>query len=430
MLLQFRFSNFRSFKAETVLDMRASGSNEYSEHVRLEGVDKVLPVAAIYGANGSGKSNIFRALSDMIYYILVSFAFDDQINVAENHFPREMVQAKFPFEPHFFQKEKPVSYEVYFTMPYKSKTLYFKYGFSLDADGITEEWLGKAFKTDIEKGHPYKMLFERRRGKKLLLAGTTEKYRENIELSLQEKVLLLSLGTKLKMELLSDVYQWFKYFLFLTTQEKDERFRLYKLAQNIFDDKQLKRCVLDYIRSFDTSIQGFDVIKSPYVDNSSFVSKRYQLYFIHVDRNGNRVEIPLEDESAGTIKMITLFQKLQDGLQYGGICLADELDIQLHPLLVRNIILNFTDPERNPKHAQLIFTTHNTIYMDMGLLRRDEIWFTEKKDNISELYSLDDIQDANGNKIRKDANYAKNYLLGKYGAIPQLSELMKGNSNV
>lgn len=92
---------------------------------------------------------------------------------------------------------------------------------------------------------------------------------------------------------------------------------------------------------------------------------------------------------------------------------------------MRNIILNFTDSERNPKNAQLIFTTHNTIYMDMGLLRRDEIWFTEKNDNVSELYSLDDIQDANGNKIRKDANYAKNYLLGKYGAIPYLHELLE-----
>ena len=127
--------------------------------------------------------------------------------------------------------------------------------------------------------------------------------------------------------------------------------------------------------------------------------------------------------------MITLYQKLQDSLQHGAVFLADELDIKLHPLLMRNIILNFTDPERNPKNAQLIFTTHNTIYMDMGLLRRDEIWFTEKNDNISELYSLDDIQDANGNKIRKDANYAKNYLLGKYGAIPRLYELMEETSH-
>ena len=105
MLLQFRFSNFRSFKDETVLDMRASGSNEYCDHIRFEGVDKVLPVTAIYGANASGKSNVFRALSDMSFYVLISFAFDDQIDPEKNNLPWKMFQSHFPFEPHFFQKE-------------------------------------------------------------------------------------------------------------------------------------------------------------------------------------------------------------------------------------------------------------------------------------------------------------------------------------
>lgn len=425
MLLQFRFSNFRSFKDETVLDMRASGSNEYCDHIRFEGVDKVLPVTAIYGANASGKSNVFRALSDMAFYVLISFAFDDQINPEKNNLPWKMFQSHFPFEPHFFQKEKNVSYEVYFTMPYKEKVQYFKYGFSLDAEGIAEEWLGKAFKTDVEKSHPYKMLFERKRGEEIFLASSIEKYRKNIELSLQKKVLLLSLGTKLKMELLSKVFQWFTHFVFLNAQEKNETFSPNELAKKMFDNELLKNSVLDYIRSFDTSIHGIHVNKGPSVENSLFTGNRYQIYFIHADQSGDSAEIPLEDESAGTIKMISLYQKLQDSLQNGAIFVADELDIKLHPLLMRNIILNFTDSERNPKNAQLIFTTHNTIYMDMGLLRRDEIWFTEKNDNASELYSLDDIQDANGNKIRKDANYAKNYLLGKYGAIPYLHELME-----
>lgn len=429
MLLQFRFSNFRSFKDETVLDMRASGSNEYSDHVRFEGVDKVLPVAAIYGANASGKSNVFKALSDMVFYVLISFAFDDQINPEKNSLPWKMFQSHFPFESHFFQKEKNVSYEVYFTMPYKAKVQYFKYGFSLDTEGITEEWLGKAFKTDIEKGYPYKMLFERKRGEELSLASSIEKYRKNIDLSLQKKVLLLSLGTKLKMELLSEVFQWFTHFVFLNAQEKNESFSPNELAKKMFDNESLKNSVLDYIRSFDTSIRGIHVIKGSSIENSLFIGDRYQIYFIHADQSGHSAEIPLEDESAGTIKMISLYQKLQESLQSGAIFLADELDIKLHPLLMRNIILNFTDPKRNPKNAQLIFTTHNTIYMDMGLLRRDEIWFTEKNDNVSELYSLDDIQDANGNKIRKDANYAKNYLLGKYGAIPHLHELMEGISH-
>ena len=414
MLLQFRFSNFRSFKDETVLDMRASGSNEYSDHVRFEGVDKVLPVAAIYGANASGKSNVFKALSDMVFYVLISFAFDDQINPEKNSLPWKMFQSHFPFESHFFQKEKNVSYEVYFTMPYKAKVQYFKYGFSLDTEGITEEWLGKAFKTDIEKGYPYKMLFERKRGEELSLASSIEKYRKNIDLSLQ------------KMELLSEVFQWFTHFVFLNAQEKNESFSPNELAKKMFDNESLKNSVLDYIRSFDTSIRGIHVIKGSSIENSLFIGDRYQIYFIHADQSDHSAEIPLEDASAGTIKMISLYQKLQESLQSGAIFLADELDIKLHPLLMRNIILNFTDPKRNSKNAQLIFTTHNTIYMDMGLLRRDEIWFTEKNDNVSELYSLDDIQDANGNKIRKDANYAKNYLLGKYGAIPHLHELMEG----
>ena len=433
MLLQFRFSNFRSFKNETVLDMRASGSNEYSDHVRQEGVDKVLPVASIYGANASGKSNVFRALSDMLFYVLTSFAFDDQFNTEKNNGVLEMLKARFPLEPHFFQKDKPSTFEVYFTMLYKTRVQYFKYGFSLDSDGICEEWLGKAFKTDIEKNKPYKMLFERQRGEKLFLANSIEKYRENIELSLQKKVLLISLGTKLKIELMMEVFNWFVHFVFLSTKDDIKRFSLNEfeqtmfpneLGKEMFEDGELKKRVLAYIRSFDTSIKDIHVTKDSMAEKSLRIGGVYHIFFIHRDKFGEISEIPIEDESAGTVKMISLYQSLQDSLKQGSVFFADELDIKLHPLLMRNIIINFTDLVRNPKNAQLIFTTHNTIYMDMGLLRRDEIWFTEKNDDVSELYSLDDIQDAGGNKIRKDANYAKNYLLGKYGAIPNLYELM------
>jgi hypothetical protein len=105
---------------------------------------------------------------------------------------------------------------------------------------------------------------------------------------------------------------------------------------------------------------------------------------------------------------------------------VDELDNKLHPLLMRNILLSFADPDKNPRNAQLVFTTHNTVYLDMNLLRRDEIWFTEKTDNKSELYSLIDIFDSKGNKFRKDYDYEKNYLLGSFGAIPKLSPFIKG----
>lgn len=416
MLLLFRFSNFRSFKEETVLDMRTGSSHEYSDHIRLEGVDKVLPITAIYGANGSGKSNVIRALSDMVSYIQTSFAFDDQIK----NLPWEIAQPSYPFEPHFFKKEKPVSFEVYFTMPYKEKVQYFNYGFSLDDEGIMEEWLGKAYQIDMEKSLPFTMLFERKRGEKLFLDRSIEKYKENIELSLQKKVLLLSLGTKLKMELLSKVFQWFTQFIFLNAQKQNDPFSLSDLAKKMFDKEEVKNSVLDYIRSFDTSIVDIHVVKGSFVQNSLLTEEQYQIYFIHAEQSGDSAAIPLEDESAGTIKMMSLYLKLQDSLQNGSIFVADDLDIHLHPLLMRYVILNFIDAERNPKKAQLLFTTHNTTFMDMDLLRRDEIWFTDKNDSISELYSLDDIQETNENKIHKEDHYAKRYLLGRYGAIPHL----------
>ena len=111
-------------------------------------------------------------------------------------------------------------------------------------------------------------------------------------------------------------------------------------------------------------------------------------------------------------------------LSKGSVFFIDELNARLHPLLVRNFVLTFLNPEININHAQLIFTTHDTWQLSNQLLRRDEIWFTEKnKEGLSSLYSLADFLDEDGVKIRKDENYEKNYLVGKYGAIPVLKSI-------
>ena len=139
--------------------------------------------------------------------------------------------------------------------------------------------------------------------------------------------------------------------------------------------------------------------------------------------------IPLSEESAGTLKMFALYPALQDTLENGGVLFVDELNARLHPLLVRAFLVAFLNPETNPKHAQLVFTTHDSWQLSNDLLRRDEIWFTEKNSSgVSVLYSLADFVDDDGVKIRKDENYEKSYLLGKYGAIPSLSyfDMFKG----
>ena len=122
--------------------------------------------------------------------------------------------------------------------------------------------------------------------------------------------------------------------------------------------------------------------------------------------------------------MFALYPELQSVMKNGGVYFIDDLNASFHPLLVRNFILTFLNPEININHAQLIFTTHDTWQLSNRLLRRDEIWFTEKDDEgLSTLYSLADFIDEDSSRIRKDENYEENYLLGKYGAIPSLKTI-------
>ena len=184
------------------------------------------------------------------------------------------------------------------------------------------------------------------------------------------------------------------------------------------EDKSVQDKVVTYLSAFDPSIIGFnvEVVKE---DNGEI--KQAKIDAIHRMVNGGTASIPLQEESAGTLKMFALYPVLQDTLENGGVLFIDELNGRLHPLLVRTFLLTFLNPAINPNHAQLIFTTHDAWQLSNNLLRRDEIWFTEKDDNgVSTLYSLADFVDEDGIKIRKDESYEKNYLFGKYGAVPVL----------
>ena len=131
--------------------------------------------------------------------------------------------------------------------------------------------------------------------------------------------------------------------------------------------------------------------------------------------------LPMQLESAGTQKMFILFPYFNNILKNGQVIFIDELNSRLHPLLIRTIIQMFTNSEMNKNNAQLIFTSHDIWQLKSDVMRRDEIWFTEKNERgESSLYSLSDFIDENGEKIRKDEDYQKNYILGKYGAIPNL----------
>ena len=417
MLLQFYFSNYRSFEGEGILDMRASGSNELSSHIRNSLNEKVLPVTAIYGANASGKSSVFEAFQFMALCVLESLSFSDD----NKKNPYKLKVDSFKFSD---SRDKPSEFEINYIDKKGKKELYYNYGFKIDNSGILEEYLASNTKTGVKRNEEYTYIFKRERSQKLYLDSSIEKFRENLEISLKDKTLLVSLGAKLNIDDFIRVRTWF-----INAEVINFSNSLYgvflenTLPDNIIESEKVRKNLVSFINSFDDTIIDIEVEKISAIDEND--KDNYRVFTIHKsDKGTSTARISMNEESSGTKKMFSLYQTLLDVLEKGGVFFADELDIKLHPLLMRNILLTFTDKEKNSKNAQLIFTTHNTIYMDMDLLRRDEIWFVEKDNGVSKLYSLDDITNEKGEKVRKDSNYEKHYLLGNYGAIPNLKNLL------
>ena len=417
MLLQFYFSNYRSFEGEGILDMRASGSKELSSHIRNNLNEKVLPITAIYGANASGKSSVFEAFQFMALCILESLSFSDD----NKKNPYKLKVDSFKFSD---SRDKPSEFEINYIDKKGKKELYYNYGFKIDNSGILEEYLASNTKTGVKRNEEYTYIFKRERSQKLYLDSSIEKFRENLEISLKDKTLLVSLGAKLNINEFIRVRTWF-----INAEVINFSNSLYgvflenTLPDNIIESEEVRKNLVSFINSFDDSIIDIEVEKISAIDESD--SDNYRVFTVHKsDKETSVARISMNEESSGTKKMFSLYQTLLDVLEKGGVFFADELDIKLHPLLMRNILLTFTDKEKNSNNAQLIFTTHNTIYMDMDLLRRDEIWFVEKDNGVSNLYSLDDITNEKGEKVRKDSNYEKHYLLGNYGAIPNLKNLL------
>lgn len=411
MLIQFRFKNFKSFRDDTILDLSATKITEHSDRVISVGYEKLLPTAAVFGANASGKSNVIEAFRYMMTYVIESFSYGGDPE------EKKAKRKKLKYTPFLFDaasKEAESSFEVYFMDTEECGFKSYNYGFTLNQDGVIEEWLNSKAKTARE----YRQVFYRN-GDELDLSGLPAKSQELIRISLNREALIISLGAKLKIAKLKSIRDWFYKTNFANFGNPYENVFLSSLIPEGFaEDKKVQDKVVAYFSTFDPSIIGFhvEVMKGEDEDR-----KHVKIDAVHRVVNGKTASIPLEEESDGTLKMFVLYPALQDTLENGGVLFIDELNARLHPLLVRNFLITFLNPAMNPNHAQLVFTTHDSWQLSNNLLRRDEIWFTEKdKDGVSTLYSLADFVDEDGIKIRKDESYEKNYLLGKYGAIPVL----------
>lgn len=410
MLLQFTFKNFRSFKDKNTLDMRATKVKELSYHIRNAGKEKVLPITAIYGANASGKSNVISALKFMKMCVTSSVMFSLKIDDNTLKFPYSD-NVRFSFIKN--TDETNSTFETIFILPNKKKYLY---GFIIDKNGFKEEWLKL-----IQSNNMYKDIIIRNDDELVTYETKQSKLKKNIKKSLNNTTLVLTLGAMLNDDLLIDIRNLFNNIDIIDFGSPIKDIIISKsIVSSELVSGKLKDILINYISSFDNSIIDYSIEKQNNEDNDK---PSYKIYTHHkmLDNNGTK-KISLQQESSGTQKMITLFMHFYEVIQNGYTIFIDELNAKLHPLLVRLILNMFSNPETNPNNAQLIFTTHDSWFMGKDILRRDEIWFTDKnEDGISELYSLVEFKDDNGKNIRNDENYEKNYLLGKYGAIPNLS---------
>lgn len=414
MLIQFNFKNFKSFREEATLDLSAAKMTEFSDRVVSIGSEKILPVAAIYGANASGKSNIYNAFEYMSEYVVNSFKYGDEEEEFEKFRPT-------PFLFDSISANAESGFEVYFIFPGDKSERTYNYGFCINKEGVTEEWLNSKAKT----ARKYSTVFYRGTSdEELDLSGFPKNSRDNIRVALEKQVLIISLGAKLKISKCKAIRDWFLANEFADFGDLFTNFFMSRrLPKDFVEDKNVQQKVVEYFASFDEHIKDFKIEKIPH--DGEMKEDTYKINALHkmVDSDG-MAELPLGMESAGTLKMFALYPELQEVFEKGSVFFIDELNARLHPLLVRNFLLTFLNPEINTNHAQLVFTTHDTWQLSNQLLRRDEIWFVEKdKRGVSALYSLADFVDEDGYRIRKDESYEKNYLLGKYGAIPNLKSI-------
>lgn len=405
MLIQFRFKNFKSFRDDTVLDFSATEDTEKEYRIAKVGDERILTAACIFGANASGKSNVIKAFRYMMEYVTSSVVFS-----------RDKVRGINRLTPFLFDnksKDAESLFEVFFSRETGRGCTIYNYGFSVSQNGVTEEWLNYKAKS----GKEYKNIFYRGKNE-LDLSGIPEKRRENIKISLEKETLILSLGSFLKINRFKIVIDWFMKNRITNFGDPRENEGLsYQAPAGFADSLDVQNQVVKYLATFDSSIIGFDVevLKSD-DDGKQILNIKTK----HKNLDGGTVLLPLSQESDGTLKMFALYQFIQDCIERGSVLLVDELNSRLHPLLVRNILITFMDPEVNIHHAQIIFTSHDLWQLKNNILRKDEIWFTDKDNNgISTLYSLADFKG-----VESENNYVENYLLGQYGAIPSLKALM------
>lgn len=417
MIVQFTVGNFLSFNAKQVLNLEAKGISELKTNICTFKAEKILRSMVIYGANSSGKSNLIKAMERMREVVLSSVRLNDSDELEYSPFLLSIETDSLP---------------TFFEIIFWKESIRYRYGFEYNLRQIENEWLfaGKSEKSE-------KALFIRT----IEGIAVDAKYKEGegIESKTNNNRLFVSLVAQLGGPISKQILEFFKNYNVLSGLDHND----YKGFTTRMLHKNLNGCEesLELYQKLKLGFQDIKAIESDF--NLSEIpenlpdelriklvkdltgKRNISLKTVHnkYDKKGDIVDFVLFDklknESEGTNKIIDLSGPIFDTLKFGKALIIDELDAKLHPLITLRIVELFNSPISNTKNAQLIFATHDTNLLGEELFRRDQIWFTEKDEREqTELYSLYDFNLPDGSKVRNDSNLEKNYIRGRYGAIP------------
>lgn len=407
MLVEFSVENFRSIRDRVTFSMLATPDQTLIGNTFVVSAwekERFVKSAFLYGSNASGKTNILRALRYLKMLILSS----EQRNKG----------AKIDYEPFLLDGEctkKPSVFEVRFV----TDGIPYTYGLSVDEERVQSEYLYYA-----PQGRKA-VIFERTKDK---YKFTADKERQTaISQNTISNRLYLASATNANYDKTEPAFRWFDVFLRTRIDMDINKWQQYT-TKCISEGGKRSEEIQQFMRKADFGIQSISAKivliteemlqpDTPSELRKSLLGKEFpEVVMYHQSNNkSGKTSFDITDESDGTQTIYALAGPLFDVLEKGYTFVIDEIEESLHPHIVQEIIRLFHDPACNPENAQLICTTHATSFLNRELLRRDQIWFTQKdpESGATEMFSLSDMRG-----IRKDENYEKAYWAGRYGAVP------------
>lgn len=409
MLIMFKVKNYTSFEDEAILDMRATSYVQHPSHV-IQVNDKLslLKTTAIYGANASGKSNLISAMYFFKQYILSQFISASDKGISSEKTGNRMKLETFALSDH---PEKSSEFDIIFLRGNKQ----IQYGFECTGKEVLCEWLY----------FDNKRVYDRN-GSSIILGSKYEKslgdYKkvpsERLYLSVLEYFLDDASRAAVLDDLISFLKNEFDVFSELLFESPIKGLGgLYGFSEKLVNNNEYRRQVETYLRQIDVGIKRLDISEEIAINKDTGEKEKHKMVrTVHdiYDSNGTIIgekKFYLHQESSGTLRFLAYIQNIIDMMSNGGVFIIDEMSARLHPLMTKLIVDLFCSS--NNKKAQLVFTTHDVSLLNNAQFRRDEIVFVEKDDRgASHLFALSDM------KVREDASFSKDYLQGKYGAIP------------